>query len=85
MTLFTRDAKHVIRLAIPIRRSRICHRFEIRSVALETTRQHWTTEVYNSIAVTRTVHPIAERRPIRNRKLEQLIVVPVKIRLPFAS
>src|SRR5687768_13400514 len=92
VTSFAGYTHHQVRLSVSTGGIRICHWFGIRSVALETTRQHGTAEVYDPVAIAGAVHPASDLGPIRHWELKQPIGFasissssPIKIGLALSS
>ncbi len=86
MTLLARDPEYEVCPAKFIYKARLGHWLKERSMTLKTTRDDRPAEIYISISITGTINPTRYLSPVRNRKLKELIVlVPVKIRLSFAS
>ena len=85
MTPLTRDADCISGSAITIPHARISNRVEVRRVTLETARHDRSTEIQRSISVAWAVYPTSDFSPIRNRQLEELIVLPVEISLALAA
>src|ERR1700683_1709296 len=59
-------------------------RSEVASVALEATRVYRAVEAHGAVFVAGTVDPVAAPAPPGDRKLKQLIALPVQVSLRFA-
>lgn len=60
-------------------------RFEVSGMALHTPRRNASAEICISIPVSRAIDPLSEFGPERQRKLKQLISLPVKVSLSFSA
>ena len=82
VTLLTGDADHKAHPAVAIQGW--CEGIEISSVAFKTTRNHWSIEIHNAIAVSRAVHP-ANFLPVGHGQLKKQITFPEQKSLSLTS
>src|ERR1700678_1879347 len=62
-----------------------CRRLKVRRMTLETARQHRPIKVCRPIYISWTVDPAMQLGPVRNRKLEQSILLPIEIGLALGG
>ena len=60
-------------------------RLKVCGMALQAARRDGTVEVSKSVLIARTVHPLLQFRPIRDRQFEELIALPIQICLALAA
>ena len=60
-------------------------RLKVCGMAFQAARRDGTVEVSKSVLIARTVHPLLQFRPIRDRQFEELIALPIQICLALAA
>src|SRR5439155_10440711 len=60
-------------------------RLKVCGMAFQAARRDGTVEVSKPVLIARTAHPLQQFRPIRYRQFEELIALPIQIRLALAA
>ena len=85
MAAFAGYSQNKIVPVITIHQARRSERFKVGGVAFDASGNYRPIKICRAVQISRTIDPVAQFRPVRNRELKKLISFPIQIGLSFSS